>query len=97
MLESVRQYLQDWSDACEYAKECWPDVSAVTPHEPWSALLTIAAGCFLAWAINERRLAKMAARAASAAKPAPHQGLNVVLDQMKPGASAGASEKKLAA
>ena len=68
MFDSIRQYLQDWSDACEYAAECWPDtpfgnLNQFHIGEPYTALATIAAGCFLIWAVNERRLAKLAHRA----------------------------------
>ncbi len=56
MLESIKQYFQDWSDACEYAKECAPDLSFLKLGEPYTALATIAVACFLLWAANERRI-----------------------------------------
>lgn len=56
MLESVRQYFQDWSDACEYAKECAPDLSFLGNGEPFTALLFIGVVCYLVYAINEARI-----------------------------------------
>jgi hypothetical protein len=60
MLESVRQYFQDWSDACEYAKECAPDLSFLGNGEPFTALLFIGAVCYLVYAINEARIKRRA-------------------------------------
>lgn len=54
-MESIKLWFQDWSDACEYAKECVPDLSFVTPGEPFSALASIAAVCFALWWWNERK------------------------------------------
>jgi hypothetical protein len=54
MLESIKQYFQDWSDACEYANECAPDLSFLKIGEPYTAMATIALACFLLWAANER-------------------------------------------
>lgn len=56
MLESVRQYFQDWSEACEYANECAPDLSFIGNGEPFTALLFIGAACYLVYAINEARI-----------------------------------------
>ncbi|PWB83144.1 MAG: hypothetical protein C3F11_08155 [Methylocystaceae bacterium] len=53
-MESIKLWFQDWSDACEYAKECVPDLSFVAPGEPFSALASIAAACFALWWWNER-------------------------------------------
>lgn len=53
-MESIKNWFQDWSDACEYAKECTPDLSFIAPPEPFSALASIAAVCFLIWWWNER-------------------------------------------
>jgi hypothetical protein len=58
IMESIKQWFQDWSDACEYAKECAPDLSFLSftaPQEPYSALASIAAACFLIWWWNERQ------------------------------------------
>jgi hypothetical protein len=51
-MESIKNWFQDWSDACEYAKECAPDMSFLA--EPYTALASIAAVCFLFWWWNER-------------------------------------------
>lgn len=92
MFESIKQYLQDWSDACEYAAECWPDtpfgnLNQAHIGEPYTALATIAIVCFLVWVANERRLAKVARLAGSA--PAPRETLGQVVHEMKRDASAG--------
>jgi hypothetical protein len=93
MLESVRQYFQDWSDACEYANECAPDLSILGNGEPFTALLFIAAVCYLAWAINEARIQRRGQlRSAASAQPAPE--LNPVVAQTQ---QAKAAEQKLAA
>jgi hypothetical protein len=60
MLESVRQYFQDWSDACEYAKECAPDLTFLGNGEPYTALLFIGAVCYAVYAINEARIRRRA-------------------------------------
>jgi hypothetical protein len=59
MMESIKTWFQDWSDACEYAKECVPDMSFATPQEPYTALVSIAAACFLVWWWNERAIRKL--------------------------------------
>lgn len=94
MLEPVRQYLQDWSDACEYANECAPDLSFLGNGEPFTALLFIAALCYLAWAVNEARIQRrgQARTAASSAQPAPE--LKPVVAQMQ---QAKPAQEKLAA
>ncbi|WP_159731682.1 hypothetical protein [Methylosinus sp. Ce-a6] len=85
-MESIKTWFQDWSDACEYAKECAPDLSFL-PGEPFTALFGVAAVCFLVWWWNERSLrAHMAAIAATyAPQPAveAHEGLNAVLDRAR--------------
>ena len=35
-MELIKHWFQDWSDACEYAKECVPDLSFVFREEPFS-------------------------------------------------------------
>ena len=55
-MESIKQWFQDWFDACEYAKECVPDLSFVVPQEPYSAFAGIAAACFFFWWRNERQI-----------------------------------------
>ncbi len=52
---SISQWLQDWSDACEYAGECVPDLSPFSLPEPYSAILAVSALCFLLWWWNEPR------------------------------------------
>jgi hypothetical protein len=93
MLESVRQYLQDWSDACEYANECAPDLSFLGNGEPFTALFFIAAVCYLAWAINETRIHRRI-RAAANLGPFAHSELRSVVEQMKQGSG---TANKLAA
>jgi hypothetical protein len=93
MLESVRQYLQDWSDACEYANECAPDLSVFGNGEPFTALLFIGAVCYLVWAFNEARIHRRAGALAGAAHSAQGE-LMAVVQQMQQGA---AQPKKLAA
>ncbi|MFO1103240.1 MAG: hypothetical protein U1E20_10090 [Methylocystis sp.] len=63
-MESVRQWFQDWSDACEYAKECAPDfsfLSSFTLGEPYTALLSVLGACWLLWAFNERSIRRSGA------------------------------------
>ncbi len=63
-MESVKQWFQDWSDACEYAKECAPDFSFLSSFafgEPYTALISIAGVCWLIWALNERAIKRKAA------------------------------------
>ncbi len=55
-MESIKTWLQDWSDACEYAKECAPNLSFFAPREPYSALAAIAALCVFAWWWNEKQI-----------------------------------------
>lgn len=59
-MDAIKNWLQDWSDACVYARECAPDFSAfpLPSGEPFTALGLIAGVCFLVWAINERGLAR---------------------------------------
>jgi hypothetical protein len=94
MLESVRQYLQDWSDACEYANECAPDLSFFGNGEPFTALLFIGAVCYLVWAFNEARIHRRAEAALAGAAHSAQGELMAVVQQMQQGAAA---PKKLAA
>jgi hypothetical protein len=57
-MESIGSWFQDWSDACEYAKECAPDLSFAIPSEPYSALASIAAACFIIWWLNDRKIGR---------------------------------------
>lgn len=56
MTRSVAEYLQDWNDACAYARECGPDWSFLDPGEPFNGLGIIAVLCYAAWRYNERRI-----------------------------------------
>ncbi len=76
MLETVRQYFQDWSDACEYANECKPDLSFIGNGEPYTALLFIGAACFVVYAINEARIKNRALPHASTGE------LKAIVEQM---------------
>ena len=88
-MNSIGNWFQDWSDACEYAKECVPDLSFAAPQEPYSALVSIALGCFLMWAWNERKLQqspRLAAQPAAAIGDvhAIHDGrLRAMIDRAK--------------
>jgi hypothetical protein len=62
-MESIKQWFQDWSDACEYTNECIPDVSFLVPPEPFSALGSIGAACFIAWGWNESKVIRSHPRA----------------------------------
>ncbi len=57
-MELIKNWFQDWRDACEYAKECVPDFSFAVPHEPYSALASIAVACLILWGWNERTIAQ---------------------------------------
>lgn len=91
MLEAVKTYLQDWSDACEYANECAPDLSFLGNGEPFTALLFVAAVCYLAWAINEAGIKRRMAALASVA-PQAAGDLKSVVEKLTP-APAAAPEK----
>ena len=56
MLEAIRGWLQDWSDACEYANECMPDFSFIDAFHPNKWLQSITAIAFIILAINEWRI-----------------------------------------
>lgn len=88
MLESVRQYFQDWSDACVYANECAPDLSFLGNGEPFTALLFISAVCYLAWAVNEARIQRRGVAKAAAPAPSAKELQTVVaqMQQSRPGA-----------
>ena len=55
-METIKNWFQDLSDACEYANECTPDLSFLTLADPYAGLLWIAGGCFCLWAMNEARI-----------------------------------------
>lgn len=79
-MESIKNWFQDWSDACEYAKECAPDLSFAAPQEPFSALASIAAVCFLIWWWNERTTKQ--AQSVEHRAPAETEGQAVRYDEL---------------
>ena len=98
-MEAVKQWFQDWSDACEYARECAPDfsfLSSFTLGEPYTALLSVAAACWLLWALNERAIRRKAVRLQSTAAQAGG-ALGAALQQMKRAPGADEKAEKLAA
>lgn len=72
-MESLKIWLQDWSDACVYAKECAPDLATFPVSEPLTGLLAIAAVCFLAWLVNERALRARFSPASAPSAQAPRK------------------------
>lgn len=85
-MESIRTWLQDWSDACEYANECAPDLSFLAPQEPYTALAAIAAVCALAWWWNERKINPLVDAESRYRRPVETvatAGLRLVLDDLK--------------
>jgi hypothetical protein len=97
-MESVKQWFQDWSDACEYAKECVPDFSFLSSFafgEPYTALLSVAVACWLLWALNERAIRRRALRLHTVAAKNP---LDAALKEMtRTPCKEEDGEKKLAA
>ncbi len=97
-MESIRQWFQDWSDACEYAKECVPDFSFLSSFglgEPYTALLSIFGACWLLWAFNERAIRRSAAMQRQRARDAASaDARDAALQEMRP---APGKEEKLAA
>lgn len=95
-MEAIKTWFQDWSDACEYANECVPDFSFLVVGEPYTALASIAASCFILWAWNERRINRFRFHEALTPEAAPVDSgeLNVMLDEMKRDPAAA---KKMAA
>lgn len=98
-MESVKQWFQDWSDACEYAKECAPDLSFLSAFrigEPYLALLAVAGVCWLLWAVNERGIKRRAACLQSAAQ-AQSGALDGALQDMTSASDRSDKAEKLAA
>lgn len=56
MTNSVALYLQDWNDACVYARECWPDMSFIQVGEPWTFLAVLLITCYVVYRVNERNI-----------------------------------------
>jgi hypothetical protein len=87
-MESFGQWFQDWAEACSYAQECVPDLSALAPREPYSALASIAGVCFVIWWWNETKIRQILLREAAVATgcdvPAVRTDeLNVILDRAR--------------
>lgn len=57
-MDAMMNWLQDWSDACRYARECAPDFSTfpLPDGEPYTAFAAIIGLCYLLWARNERAI-----------------------------------------
>lgn len=73
-MESIRNFFQDASNACAYANECGPDLAFLRPGEPFTALFAVAAVCFIVFALNERRIARLRAGAPETKLEAPGAG-----------------------
>jgi len=87
-MDSLRQWVQDWTEACTYARECVPDLSLFVPTEPYSALASIAGVCFVIWWWNDRKIKQILLReiqpgAERAAAAARNGGLNAILDKAR--------------
>ncbi|CCJ07980.1 Hypothetical protein BN69_2529 [Methylocystis sp. SC2] len=99
-MESVKQWFQDWSDACEYAKECAPDFSFLSSFalgEPYTALISIAGVCWLIWAFNERAIKRKAAALQASAAAQSGVALGAALRELTRAPGKEAKEEKLAA
>ena len=59
MLEKIRNWLQDWSDACEYANECAPDLTFLTPYAPKAWLVAAGILALSFWAADIWRLKRL--------------------------------------
>ena len=96
-MESIGNWLQDWSDACQYARECAPDFSSLPlpDGEPFTAFLAIGGLCYLLWARNERRI-RMRARPARGLL-VPQGCVEAIGDRRSAPAAVGTGEEKLAA
>jgi hypothetical protein len=93
-MESISSWFQDWSDACVYAKECAPDLSFL-PGEPFTALASIAAVCFLFWWRNEKSLrAGATVKTLETETPTAYAELTAALDRAR--SLVSAPEKKAA-
>jgi len=85
LMESVKSWFQDWSDACTYARECAPDLSFLALHDPYPALASIAAVCFSIWWWNEKQIGRALDREERArlSRGGRIGGLNEMLGQMR--------------
>ena len=87
-MDSFRQWVQDWTEACTYARECVPDLSFFVPTEPYSALASIAGACFVIWWWNDRKIKQILLRelqlgAGRGASAAQIGGLSAILDKAR--------------
>ncbi len=48
--------IQEWGEACTYAKECLPPIAYDMMREPFSFIITVTIVCFTVYIINEKRL-----------------------------------------
>jgi hypothetical protein len=64
MMEPLWQWVREWGEACTYARECVPDLSFFAPHEPYSALASIAGACFIVWWWNDTKIRRILRREA---------------------------------
>ena len=64
MMEPLWQWVREWGEACTYARECVPDLSFFVPNEPYSALASIAAVCFIVWWWNDTKIQQILLREA---------------------------------
>ncbi len=64
MMEPLWQWVREWDEACTYARECVPDLSFFVPHEPYSALASIAGACFIVWRWNDTKIRRILLREA---------------------------------
>ena len=99
MMKSLWQWVQDWGDACTYARECVPDLSFLVPNEPYSALASIAAVCFIVWWWNDGKIRRILLREAQVGEKfslpdIPTKGLNAMVGMAR--TVAPASENKAA-
>lgn len=71
MFNTVTQFFTDWHDACVYAAECgiggMPGNEMLGNSELYTALATIAGVCYFVWLVNERGIARDAAKRAKSA------------------------------
>ncbi len=87
-MDSFREWVQDWSEACTYARECVPDLAFFVPNEPYSALTSIAGVCFVIWWWNGRKIKQILRRelqlgAEHGASAARIDGLSTILDKAR--------------
>ena len=97
-MEPLTNWLQDWSDACQYARECAPDFSSfpLPDGEPFTAFLAIGGLCYLLWARNERRI-RLRPRPAPAAQIAQRTAGQPQADHRRAAPAVVATSEKLAA